>query len=379
MSLLGVLIFGVSPLLALPVTDGAFRASQEAAPTVAQEAADETPRSLLAHPLYLGEEPPPVRACRLILLNYKGAANASVVVSRSKEQSVELAHKVIEQVRAGADMGELAKKVSSSRSTSWSGGIYGTFAPRVLTPPLDEFLFSAELGEVSEPIVLGNGVHILQRIEHEAASRQIMLRKGVPDAIERLKALRARVEAGEDFAELAREHSMDPYTAERGGFLKLVQRTREDRVLRAATFEPPIWGMTDPIESSVGYHLVQRIPLDMMPADLVETRFIRVSAVLVRFEGAVPFDLSDVRSPSQAETIAREVYDRVLAGEDFAELARQMTEDKGSRERSGDLGWLHRHSISVPKFMEQAFYLEVGEMLEPFHTTAGWLVLRRDR
>ena len=371
MSLLGALFLCAGPL-------GAALVQQESVPTEAREPVSEAPRSLLAHPLYLGDEPPPVRACRLILLNFKGAANTSSVVARTKEQAIQLGRQVVARVRAGADMGELATKLSSSPSTSWSGGVYGTFAPGVLAPPLDEFLFAAELGHVSEPIVLASGVHILQRIEHEAASRQIMIAKSEPEAAERVKALQARVEAGEDFAELAREHSMDAYSAERGGILKLVQRTREDRVLRAATFEPPVWGMSL-VESAVGYHLVQRIPPELVPADLVETRFVRASAILVRFESAVPFDLSDVRTPSQAETIVTEAYERALAGESFAELAREMTEDHGGRERAGDLGWLHRHSLSVPKFMERVFNLEVGQVLEPVYTTAGWLVVRRDQ
>lgn len=376
-----LVLLGLLSLSADPPSEAA-----SAAAVRAQADADQPERpgpfspveSHLAHPLYLDEEPPSVRACRLILLNFAGAASASATVARTKEQAIELGEKVVAQIRDGADPAEFARRLSSS-ATAWSGGVYGTFTPRVLAPPLDEFLFSAELGEVSDPIVLASGVHILQRIEHEAASRQIMIAKTEPDARERVLELKRRVEAGEDFAELARAHSMDERSAARGGILGLVQRTREDRLLRAATFEPPVGGLVGPIETHLGYHLVQRIPLDLVPPDARETRFIRASAILVRFEGARPFDLADVRSPSQAEAIVREAYQRALAGEDFAELARRWTEDLGGRERGGDLGWLHRHSYTVPEFMEPAFWLEPGEMLEPVFTTAGWLLVRRDR
>jgi len=343
-----------------------------------EEAPDEDgPRSYLAHPLYLDPEPPPVRACRLILLNFEGAANASAVVSRTREEALELGHRIVEKVRSGDDFAEWARRASSSR-TAWSGGVFGTFAPGVLGPPLDEFLFSAELGDVSEPVVLATGVHILQRIEHEAASRQIMLAKDEPGAREMLEELRAAIEAGADFAELAQEHSIDELSRARGGVIGLVQRTREDRLLRRATFELAVWDMRI-VDTPLGVHLVQRIPLDLVPPEAVETRFIRASAILTRFEGAVPFDLADVRSPNQAETLAREAYERALAGESFAELALEYTEDLGGRERAGDLGWLHRHSISIPPFLEPVFQLEPGELLEPIHTTAGWLVVRRDR
>ncbi|PWE16807.1 peptidylprolyl isomerase [Marinicauda salina] len=79
---------------------------------------------------------------------------------------------------------------------------------------------------------------------------------------------------------------------------------------------------------------------------------------------------------------AREIARLLSEGRDFAQLARQVSQDPNTRLEGGDLGWFTRDGI-LPEFARIAFSLPVGGVSEPFQTEYGWHVLevtdRRNR
>jgi len=77
----------------------------------------------------------------------------------------------------------------------------------------------------------------------------------------------------------------------------------------------------------------------------------------------------------EARARAEEVFERLQAGEDFAELAQELSDDPGSKEEGGDLGWFGRGRM-LPEFEAVAFSLPVGEISEPFTTTYGYHILQ---
>ena len=76
-----------------------------------------------------------------------------------------------------------------------------------------------------------------------------------------------------------------------------------------------------------------------------------------------------------AEAAARAAYDRVLAGEDFATLAAELSQDPGSASQGGDLGWQDRDALVKP-FADAAWSMKPGDVSPPVRTEFGWHVIK---
>ncbi len=71
------------------------------------------------------------------------------------------------------------------------------------------------------------------------------------------------------------------------------------------------------------------------------------------------------------------INQKIEAGEDFAELATEYSEDPGSASNGGSLGYFSRGKM-VPEFEEVAFNLEVGEVSEPVQSQFGFHIIKVD-
>jgi parvulin-like peptidyl-prolyl isomerase len=77
---------------------------------------------------------------------------------------------------------------------------------------------------------------------------------------------------------------------------------------------------------------------------------------------------------AEALAFAQTLHQRILDGEDFADLALRFSNDPGSGSQGGDLGWAARGRY-VPEFDEAAFSLEVGEISAPVKTSFGYHII----
>jgi peptidyl-prolyl cis-trans isomerase D len=93
----------------------------------------------------------------------------------------------------------------------------------------------------------------------------------------------------------------------------------------------------------------------------------RVSHILLPV--ANPKD--DAAVKAKAEGILK----RAQAGEDFAQLAKEFSQDPGSAQQGGDLGWSERKAW-VPPFADAAFSMKVDEIRGPVKTQFGYHILK---
>ncbi len=99
----------------------------------------------------------------------------------------------------------------------------------------------------------------------------------------------------------------------------------------------------------------------------------KVSHILLE----LPADADEQTRKAVEEKMAA-IRARLEAGEDFAELARQFSQDPGSSSQGGDLGWVEA-GVMVPEF-EQAMnrLTEPGQISEPVQTPFGLHLIRLD-
>lgn len=75
------------------------------------------------------------------------------------------------------------------------------------------------------------------------------------------------------------------------------------------------------------------------------------------------------------EEFANELYQELLDGADFAELAGEHSTDPGSGDKGGELGYFKAKDM-VPEFEDAAYQLGVDEISEPVQSTHGWHIIK---
>ncbi|MGH7572573.1 MAG: peptidylprolyl isomerase [Gemmatimonadota bacterium] len=95
----------------------------------------------------------------------------------------------------------------------------------------------------------------------------------------------------------------------------------------------------------------------------------------LRFE-EIPVVLeADVAARDSARAEAEVVLAELRAGSEFDAVARQRSDDLGTREQGGDLGWFGRGRM-VPSFEEAAFGAPLGELVGPVESSFGYHILQ---
>jgi peptidyl-prolyl cis-trans isomerase SurA len=125
-----------------------------------------------------------------------------------------------------------------------------------------------------------------------------------------------------------------------------------------------IGDVSEPFTSPNGQHIVQ--VMQMRGGAALAQEQSRVRHILIK--------PNEIRTETQAEALIRQLYQRIQNGEDFADLARQNTDDPNSMVAGGSLDWIADGMLPAD-FMKVVNETPVGTMTEPFRASTGWHIL----
>jgi len=107
-------------------------------------------------------------------------------------------------------------------------------------------------------------------------------------------------------------------------------------------------------------------------ADEVNVRHILVKTPPAGADGKV-----DPKAEAAAKAKAEDILKKVKAGGNFAELAKKYSEDEGSKEQGGSLGWIGK-GRTVPEFEKAAFSLDKGQTSDLVQSSFGFHIIHVD-
>ncbi|MFZ5491463.1 MAG: peptidylprolyl isomerase [Pseudomonadota bacterium] len=119
------------------------------------------------------------------------------------------------------------------------------------------------------------------------------------------------------------------------------------------------------IPSSNGFHILKLLESDASGGRHVVQQS-HVEHILVKAEAG---------REDEALARAESLRERILAGEDFHQLARTHSDDPGSAVKGGDLGWVQAQDV-VPAFGSAMQSLPEGELSEPVRSSFGYHLIR---
>jgi len=196
--------------------------------------------------------------------------------------------------------------------------------------------------------------HVLVVVPPQANSQQIEARR------RRALAALSELRRGTNFAQVAATYSDAP-DALRGGNLGWRASGRLPTVFLDAIAKLQPGEVSDVVRSANGFHIVKLIDKrGRAAATGVQQTHVRHILIRAR-EG-----LTD----TEARQRLLGLRERIVAGADFAEIAKQQSED-ASASKGGDLGWV-APGDTVPEFERAMNALKDGEVSQPVQTPFGW-------
>jgi peptidyl-prolyl cis-trans isomerase SurA len=81
-------------------------------------------------------------------------------------------------------------------------------------------------------------------------------------------------------------------------------------------------------------------------------------------------------TPKDAMERIRDIRQQIIDGADFAEMARQHSDDPTSANLGGDMGWFQENAYGE-RVEQMLAGLEEGEISEPFQSSAGWHIIEK--
>ena len=182
-------------------------------------------------------------------------------------------------------------------------------------------------------------------------------------ALQKADGLVEELRGGGEFAQMAMAESSASSALE-GGDMGWRKAGELPSLFAEPVLQMTVGDIAEPILSSGTIHIIKL--LEQRGAGVQKAKQTKVRHILVR--------PSEIRTPTEAEAIIRDVYQRLVDGGDFIELAKEFSEDPGSALNGGELGWSTPDQF-VGAFADTMQITEEGAFSEPFLSQFGWHVL----
>ncbi len=218
----------------------------------------------------------------------------------------------------------------------------------------DNFMSTQEGQKLTQPEY--HIVHALLAVSPDASDAEVAAAQAHMDKMIK------RIRAGEPFDQ-AIASSTGQYTFSGGD---LGWRKLDDLPSLLSDVAPglPAGETADVIRSDSGFHLAYMVAKRGGEQMVAQTE---VRHILIKS--------SEIMTDNQAQALVLELRTRAESGEDFADLAREYSEDIGSAQEGGELGWTSPGQM-VPEFEKVMNATPVDQISEPVHTQFGWHILQ---
>ena len=174
----------------------------------------------------------------------------------------------------------------------------------------------------------------------------------------------AELRDGADFAKTAMAESQGR-TALNGGDMGWRKDAQLPSIFADIAPKMSVGDVSEPIRTASGFHIIKLEDKRGGNSQLIQQAEVRHILITP----------NEVRDQDQARELINQIYERLKAGADFAELAREYSDDPGSGASGGDLGWVSPGDM-VPEFEQAMDATPTGELSTPVRSQFGWHVLQ---
>ena len=227
---------------------------------------------------------------------------------------------------------------------------------RVSDTDVEQFIQSQQAGKAAAATAFDlNLAMILVAVPENASDKELA------DLQAKALQISKRAKAGENFANLAATLSQAADKGANGGEMGLRSADRYPSLFVEGTQKLSKGDVSEPIRSGAGFHILKVLDKKQSELSNVSITQTRARHILLRLSN----ELSEVAARNRLLTYKQ----RIQAGSDFADLARQFSQD-GSAQTGGDLGWASPGQF-VPEFEEVMSRLRPGQISDPLVSRFG--------
>lgn len=248
------------------------------------------------------------------------------------ERAIEVLETAKKEIESGENFEDVARKYSQDRSVLQNHGHLGYRRAKLPSGmyELETLMYSTPVGEVAGPVRTNLGYHLIKvngRIPDPGTIEvaHILIRKPMQGSVDTSKQVIEKVyqmlQNGADFGEMVEKYSEDKNNNRQQGYLGKFQMGKYTPEFEEAAFAiEEDGGISPPVQTSYGWHIIQRISLDTMGSYESERRYLEnlvrsddrynlaQDALVARVKEEENYRRTDVTNDQLLEILTKDVF-----------------------------------------------------------------------